>query len=395
MSRRLISRSPDLTRLRDEGYELDCRDGYLLVSHVPYVTAERTVAYGTLVSPLTVSGDTTDRPGTHEAWFLGGLPHDQHGRELTAIINQRGPLPLTDSLQASCSFSSKPSTGYEDYFHKMTTYAALLQGHARAIDPTATAQTHHPVEATEDEDTPFRYLDTATSRAGIGVFSRRLAVDKAVIVGLGGTGSYILDLLAKTEIREIHLYDADELLNHNAFRMAGAASLDDLRHRPSKVEYLQTRFDPMHSRIVAHPHHLTESNLHEVNDASIVFISIDDGSAKQPIIDALEQWDVPFIDGGMGLYTSEKGLGGQVRTTASTPAHRSHVHQGRISFADPAEDLYCSNIQIADLNMLNACLAVIRWKKMVGFYADLDEEHHSIYQVDGNNLINDDRASED
>lgn len=50
MSRRLISRSPDLRLLLDEGYEVEIRGGYLLVHHVPYVTVAKEVAYGTLVS---------------------------------------------------------------------------------------------------------------------------------------------------------------------------------------------------------------------------------------------------------------------------------------------------------------------------------------------------------
>lgn len=388
MSRRPISRSPDLRRLRDDGYELDVRDGYLLVGHVPFVTADRTVAYGTLVSSLALNGEITAPPDGHEVWFVGGRPCDQHGSELTGVINQPGPILLAGGLEAACSFSSKPSGGYTDYHHKMSIYAGLLEGHARAIDPSVTAQTHRPMAPAEDDDAPFRYLDTATSRADIGVYSERLSVAKAVIVGLGGTGSYILDLLTKAPIREIHLYDGDLLLNHNAFRMAGAASIDDLQARLEKVAYLQGRYDPMHRGVVPHACHLTEANVVEITDASIVFLAIDDGAAKRPIIAALERQEIPFIDVGMGLYKSDAGLGGQVRTTTSAPGHRDHVHAGRISFADPAEDLYGSNIQIADLNMLNASLAVIRWKKMVGFYADLEGEHDSIYEIDGNSLVN-------
>jgi len=48
--------------------------------------------------------------------------------------------------------------------------------------------------------------------------TRRLELEKVAIIGLGGTGSYILDLVAKTPVKEIHLFDADALLNHNAFR---------------------------------------------------------------------------------------------------------------------------------------------------------------------------------
>jgi hypothetical protein len=38
---------------------------------------------------------------------------------------------------------------------------------------------------------------------------------------------------------------------------------------------------------------------------------------------------------------------------------------------------------------LNAVLAVIKWKKMCGFYQDLREEHHSTYSINVNQLTND------
>ena len=47
-----------------------------------------------------------------------------------------------------------------------------------------------------------------------------------------------------------------------------------------------------------------------------------------------------------------------------------------------------SNIQIAELNALNAMLAVIKWKKIRGFYCDLEREHHCMYTTDGNALDN-------
>ena len=49
MSQRPISLSPDLTRLRNEGFDLEIRAGYLLVKDVPYVNAAREVKRGILV----------------------------------------------------------------------------------------------------------------------------------------------------------------------------------------------------------------------------------------------------------------------------------------------------------------------------------------------------------
>ena len=54
--------------------------------------------------------------------------------------------------------------------------------------------------------------------------------------------------------------------------------------------------------------------------------------------------------------------------------------------------MYASNIQVADLNALNACLAVVKWKKLRGFYRDLESEHHSTYTTDGSMLLNGDQS---
>jgi len=40
---------------------------------------------------------------------------------------------------------------------------------------------------------------------------------------------------------------------------------------------------------------------------------------------------------------------------------------------------------------LNADLAVIRWKKYLGFYADLEGEHFAAYTLDGNAMANEDK----
>ena len=61
---------------------------------------------------------------------------------------------------------------------------------------------------------------------------------KIGIIGLGGTGSYILDFIAKTYVGEIHLYDSDKVLQHNAFRAPGAPSLQKLNEPVLKVDYL-------------------------------------------------------------------------------------------------------------------------------------------------------------
>ena len=54
---------------------------------------------------------------------------------------------------------------------------------------------------------------------------------------------------------------------------------------------------------------------------------------------------------------------------------------------DIEDDAYSSNIQIAELNALNAALAVIKWKKHLGFYLDQMEKLEDVYSLDCGGIV--------
>ena len=389
MSHALFSHNVDLKRLRDEGYFVQVVGGLLVMREVPYVDAKRQVRMGTLISSLNMAGDQTQRPDTHVIHFDGDFPCGSDGAPIQQISHQSGNFDLGHGLKAGHSFSSKPEGGYSDYFHKMTTYAAILSGPAAVLKPDATPRTFRTPEV--EEDSVFNYTETASDRVGIGALTERLKPETVAIIGGGGTGSYILDLVSKTPVREIRVFDDDEFLQHNAFRAPGAPSIDDLREAPKKVDYLKSIYSRMHRGIVAYSMALDATNLHLLDGVTFAFLSMDAGKEKRLVVEKLEAIGASFVDVGMGLELDEGSLGGILRMTASTPEKRDHVHQGRISFAGGGEkDLYSSNIQVADLNALNAAFAVIKWKKLRGFYRDLEEEHHCTYTTDGNMLLNGD-----
>lgn len=390
MSQKPLSLSPDLKRLRDEGYFVQIRGGLLVVRDVPYVNAQRQVQYGTLISSLTLAGDLTRRPDTHVAYFDGDCPCDANGKPISEIKHLSQITNHGGGVTSRHSFSSKPEGGYADYYHKMTTYVAILSGPAEVVTPGVSPRAFRAPEP--EEDSVFNYTETASDRVGIGALTALLEKDRIGIVGLGGTGSYILDLLAKTPVREIHLFDEDEFLQHNAFRAPGAPSIEQLREVPRKVDYLLAIYSRMRKGIIPHVVKLAATNIQLLEGLTFVFLSMDAGEVKRAVVAKLEALGISFIDVGMGLELTEGSLGGILRVTASTPEMRLHVHQGRISFGEDKEgDIYATNIQVADLNALNAVLAVIKWKKLRGFYRDLEREHHMTYTTDGNMLLNGDQ----
>jgi hypothetical protein len=201
----------------------------------------------------------------------------------------------------------------------------------------------------------------------------------------------VLDLAAKTPVKKIHLYDGDIFLQHNAFRSPSAPSGQELRARQSKVAYFKNIYSKIHRGLVEHAVHLTAGNVDELRGMDFVFVCLDKGEPKKLIVEKLEEFNIPFVDVGMGLDLTEGALGGIVRVTTSTAQKRDHF-RSRVSFEDtPGNDDYNRNIQIADLNALNAALAVIKWKKIFGFYRDLKQEHHNQFSIDTNLLLNEDR----
>jgi uncharacterized protein DUF6791/ThiF family protein len=392
MSQRLINLSEDLKRLRDEGYDLKVKSNYLIVGSVPYVNSAKKVKLGTLVSELNLAGDVTTKPNTHVAYFIGEHPCNKDGLKMVQIEHQSSEKPLDHSLVVQHSFSSKPKEGYKDYYHKMTTYINIISSPAISIDSTLTARTF-PVLVSENGETVFNYIDTASSRAEIISVTRKLELNKIGIVGLGGTGSYVLDLVAKTPVNAICLFDGDKFSQHNAFRSPGAPSVDELAKEPKKVHYLKQIYSKMHGNIVANDFTVDASNIDQLHNMDFIFLCLDKNSVKKLIIDELELHGIPFIDVGMGIELVDNTLHGVLRITTSTDNNRKHVmEKNRIPLLEAeGYDEYSKNIQIADLNSLNAALAVIKWKKLFGFYKDFENEHFSTYTIDGNSLINEDQ----
>lgn len=104
MLQRLLDHSEDLRKLVNEGYELEVKGTLILVHHIPYVTKNQDIEYGSLVTNLMLNGDKTTRPSDHTIWFTGSLPCNKDGSEITSIIWQRDGKDLGNGIQANCGF---------------------------------------------------------------------------------------------------------------------------------------------------------------------------------------------------------------------------------------------------------------------------------------------------
>ena len=195
-------------------------------------------------------------------------------------------------------------------------------------------------------------------------------------------------MIAKTEVQEIHLFDADVFNTHNAFRAPGAPSVDDLTRASKKVDYFAGLYSKMHKDIIPCCEMVTESNLSKLDGLDYVFLTLDKVAPKKLIANYLISQGIPFIDSGMGVDLQSDGkLSGLIHVTLGTSNKYDHLSEV-LGDETADEDLYATDIQIAELNALAATLSIIKWKKMLGVYADTEKEYLSVYGIDDNDIEN-------
>lgn len=372
-----------IARLMADGYDMVLENGHLVVRRLPYVAPSGVRNDGRLVLPINdVEGVINDASGDHRIWFAGDEPRDESGLALGSV--QPHGFGAGETAEHMMSFKP-PSGSYANLHEKIRKYAHILRNAARQIDPAVTDTPGAAFQVVED-GLPLVYRDTNTTRAGLTNLNNLFRGHTIAIVGVGGTGSYILDQVAKTWVDRIVLIDGDEFENHNAYRAPGAAAHAVLAAKRNKAEYFAEEYSRMHTGITAHAVALTADNLHLLEGATFAFLAAADAQSRPKVMRWLRERGVPFIDVGMSFRQGEGGLTGMAKVTAYLPGQ--NVTLPTKAAVEPDEDDYSSNIQVAELNALNAVLAVIRWKRHLGFYATHEEANLTVYKLYLNELRN-------
>ena len=97
----------------------------------------------------------------------------------------------------------------------------------------------------------------------------------------------------------------------------------------------------------------------------------------------------------MGLNRKNGSLNGMLRTTYYPAEHGQKVRdKGLAELSDGPNDLYRSNIQISELNALNACMAIIRFKQLRGFYFEELPYYHLLFEVGDLKVVGESKPDE-
>lgn len=383
MFQKLVSHNDDIRLLVEKGYAVAFDTNCMVIRDIPYLDGQGKLQIGTIVTKLVFIDQERVTQDDHQIFFAGAVPHNIDGQPIPNLGGGTTKLSLSEAssdVVVQRSFSNKPRNGgkFKGLFEKIESYVRIISGPAMELH-NATPYTFRVVKDVTSHSV-FKFHDTLTSRAEIIDLSGLFKDDVIALIGIGGTGAYLLDFLVKTPVKEIRAFDHDDYHVHTAFRSPGRLEQTELGKKKAEV-YLE-RYDNFRTGLNIAPKLLDTSCKKDLDGVTFAFVCVDKGTSRADIFKLLISMGIPFIDVGMGLNRKGGALNGQLRTTYYSSEHGKILRdKGLAPLADNPDDLYKTNIQISELNALNACLAVIRFKQIRGFYLEEKPYFHLLFKI--------------
>ncbi len=362
----------ELAEVLQAGFDCCVEDDTLTVGPIPYRLSGGGVGHGSLICHLVRNGGDIAPPNDHTvAWIADEVPHHRDGRPMDRLMIDQTGNTWSNGATSICVMSRRGPEPYPTYGQKMVTYVRLIAreavAHWRATGPGAIAvrDANHLVDH-----------ETGLNRARVGHLNALLAKENIAVVGAGGTGAHIVDLISKSNVRQIDIYDPDHVSVHTQLRWPGVVERRTVEERTNKAEYLAALYARRTNRnIRGHPYAINKGNLTYLNGKSMVFVAIDNGPARREVLTGLADVGVNFIDCGIDLQGNDGPLTASLRVVRCQSEQSAEKRSELATFAPGGDvalddDLYAQNIQTGEMNSLNAALAVIAWKQGIGFYRD-------------------------
>ncbi len=373
MSIHLVDHNLPLKRLRDNGYDIEVEGHYLIVRQVPYLDARDTVhCDGVLVDRLQLSGNTeVCEPFNHQMYFAGEQPQGIDSETLAISRDDNTVGSIGHGVIVNWALSCKlKNRKYCDYYEKVVHYDNVISAPASHKDDSVSARQDTVVGVSKEADITENPIQDTNYIPETEAIMRRAEGKKIAILGLGGTGSYVLDFVAKMPVAEIHIYDGDTFHNNNAYRSPGAPKKNQLAEKPKKVAYYKELYSDMVGgrEIKPYPDHMTQEFLSNLSNFDFVFICIGaDGENKIDIMKYLLNNAIPFVDTGIGVKVDNGRLRSNFHTTIITDAFTEEFPESFVSQDTEDDEVYPSNIQIAEINALNACSGCYCLEEIPGY----------------------------
>lgn len=162
------------------------------------------------------------------------------------------------------------------------------------------------VLALENGICPSRY------ERNIGIFGMdgqaRLLRSRAAIVGCGGLGGWIAEILARSGVGELVLFDGDTFDDSNLNRQL-FANEENLGMAKADVAAARVRLINGAVEVAAHTLRLDESNAPQLlRGSDVVVDALDSNSSRREVFLACRGLGVPFVHGAVGGFFGQVGV---------------------------------------------------------------------------------------
>ena len=388
-----MSRKDRLSAFGEQvGFTVRVESDVVLAVRVPCVLSDRVVGTCTIEKSYDpASGKPNDRIGgaVHAVRIITDKERDGRvyyadGKPIESYIDGDGKTWSNISIKKGSPGSPEDDVSVSDLIHR---YAKQIVG---AVSAAGYSET---VSLTMQG--PFKIPNTFEARAAIGPVQDRIRDQRIAIIGLGGTGAYVLDLIAKTPVPEIHLLDADHVDWHNFMRAPGAPTDDEIASRHAdpfrKVDYYHSKYASLREGIHAHAIRMDSSTMFaeflSAHPVDYAFVCIDQrkdsDSARQDVVYlALSEAGVPFIDSGVSITLENDAIGGAVTTSAygaGSLAWKNAIPNARVQGNVPGY----RNVQLPEVNALAASLAVMEWRRRTEQYVSESASFFHKFRLEG------------
>ena len=306
---------------------------------------------------------TTDERHDGRVYYANGNP-------IESYIGGDGKSWSNISIKKGAQGSPEEDGSASDLIHR---YAKQIVG--------AVSAAGHSEIVSFDKQGPFKIPNTFEARAAIGPVQDRIRDERIAIIGLGGTGAYVLDLIVKTPVMEIHLLDSDNVKWHNFMRAPGAPTAEEIescrKAHLNKVDYYHSKYASLREGIYSHVVRVDSTSMLNqflsAHPIDFAFVCIDqltdsDSPRQDAVYSALSEANVPFIDSGVSITVEERSVRGSVTTStyaAGSLEWRDAIPNARVEGNIPGY----RNIQLPEVNALAASLAVMEWRRCTEQYA--------------------------
>ena len=366
-----------------EGFTIREDSDVVIAEGVPCLVADGTVSACTIKksfnpetgTPTSCIGDAVHVVRIIPDDKLDGCVYNSDRSKIGRYIDGDGKSWSNISIRKGTPNRPEADRSAKDLIHR---YVKQIVGAVYAADhkePNSLAIQH-----------PFNFPNTYEGRSGVAPIQDRIRDQSIAIIGLGGTGAYVLDMIAKTPVGVIHIVDDDCVDWHNLMRAPGAPTGEEINSLTeikrlgtdcfSKVNYYYSKYASFREGIHAHTLRLDGSpkcnEFFREHHIDYAFVCIDqDGNSESPrqdvVYSALSREEIPFVDSGISISLDNNAVGGAVTTSA----YCAGSLEWRIGVPNASlnnKGLGYRNVQLPEVNALAASLAVMEWRRQTGQY---------------------------